>query len=147
MSQTFTFSNAETRSISKLQFGILNPDEIDKMSVCQIDTAETMINGKPKLGGLLDPRLGSIDRKLMCATCESNMNECPGHFGNIKLTKPVYHVSFLDTVMKTLQSVCYHCSLLKSDDSDRLFRKAKKISLPKARFREVVNICKKSKKM
>jgi len=146
MSQTFTFSNAETRSISKLQFGILNPDEIDKMSVCQIDTAETMINGKPKLGGLLDPRLGSIDRKLMCATCESNMNECPGHFGNIKLTKPVYHVSFLDTVMKTLQSVCYHCSLLKSDDSDRLFRKAKKISLPKARFREVVNICKKVKR-
>ncbi|KAL0487825.1 DNA-directed RNA polymerase II subunit RPB1 [Acrasis kona] len=146
MSQTFTFSNAEVRSISKLQFGILNPDEIDKMSVCQIDTAETMMNGKPKLGGLLDPRLGSIDRKLMCATCESNMNECPGHFGNIKLTKPVYHVSFLDTVMKTLQSVCYHCSLIKSDDSNRLFRKAKKIVLHKARYKEVVNICKKEKR-
>jgi DNA-directed RNA polymerase II subunit RPB1 len=146
MSSTFSYSSAEVQTINQIQFGLLNPDEIDKMSVCEIETAETTVAGKPKLGGLLDPRMGSIDRNVKCATCDGNMNECPGHFGNIKLAKPVFHISMMSTIVKVLQCVCYHCSLLKADANDRLFKRAKKFTNPKVRFREIVNICKKEKR-
>jgi DNA-directed RNA polymerase II subunit RPB1 len=46
---------------------------------------------KPKLGGLMDPRMGTIDRNFKCQTCGEGMSECPGHFGHIELAKPVFH--------------------------------------------------------
>lgn len=46
----------------------------------------------PKVGGLLDMRLGTNDRNFKCATCSGGMSECPGHFGHIELAKPVFHV-------------------------------------------------------
>ncbi|KAI4468651.1 dna-directed rna polymerase [Holotrichia oblita] len=52
---------------------------------------ETMEAGRPKLGGLMDPRQGVIDRNSRCQTCAGNMTECPGHFGHIDLAKPVFH--------------------------------------------------------
>lgn len=54
---------------------------------------ETMEGGRPKLGGLMDPRQGVIDRNSRCQTCAGNLTECPGHFGHIDLSKPVFHVS------------------------------------------------------
>lgn len=44
------------------------------------------------MGGLSDPRLGTIDRNFKCATCGEGMAECPGHFGHIELSRAVYHV-------------------------------------------------------
>jgi hypothetical protein len=46
---------------------------------------------KPKLGGLMDPRMGTIDRNFKCQTCGEGMSECPGHFGHIELARPVFH--------------------------------------------------------
>ena len=41
------------------------------MSVTEggIKYAETMEGGRPKLGGLMDPRQGVIDRSSRCQTC------------------------------------------------------------------------------
>ena len=47
---------------------------------------------KPKMGGLADPRLGTIDRNFKCQTCGEGMAECPGHFGHIELARPVFHI-------------------------------------------------------
>ena len=44
---------------------------------------EVMEGGRPKLGGLMDPRQGVIDRQSRCQTCAGNMTECPGHFGHM----------------------------------------------------------------
>ena len=44
---------------------------------------EVMEGGRPKLGGLMDPRQGVIDRQSRCQTCAGNMTECPGHFGHL----------------------------------------------------------------
>lgn len=46
---------------------------------------------KPKTGGLMDPRMGTIDRNFKCQTCGEGMSECPGHFGHIELARPVFH--------------------------------------------------------
>jgi DNA-directed RNA polymerase II subunit RPB1 len=84
------------------------------MSVCKIETNETMEGDRPKLGGLLDPRMGTIDRNFKCSTCGENMTDCPGHFAHIELCKPVFHPGLVKKVKKILESVCYHCSKLKA---------------------------------
>jgi hypothetical protein len=62
-------------------------------SVAKIEHPEVMdeTTHKPKLGGLMDPRMGTIDRNFKCQTCGEGMSECPGHFGHIELARPVFH--------------------------------------------------------
>ncbi|CAI9115645.1 OLC1v1016609C1 [Oldenlandia corymbosa var. corymbosa] len=81
----FPYSPAEVVKVRRVQFGVLSPDEIRQMSVVHIDHSETTERGKPKPGGLSDPRLGTIDRKLKCETCTANMAECPGTLGTLNL--------------------------------------------------------------
>lgn len=63
------------------------------MSVVKIEYPETyeLDGGRPKPGGLMDARLGTVDRNFKCLTCDGNLHECPGHFGHLELAKPVYH--------------------------------------------------------
>lgn len=92
-------SKAPIRTVKRVQFGILSADECvsrheflyqyyytdhfksetfinyvllqRRMSVTEggIRFAETMEGGRPKLGGLMDPRQGVIDRFSRCQTC------------------------------------------------------------------------------
>jgi len=87
-----------------------------QMSVAQIEYAETMEKGKPKAGGLSDPRMGTIDRKMKCQTCMAGMAECPGHFGHLELTKPMFHIGFLKTVLSIMRCVCFNCSKILVDE-------------------------------
>ncbi len=50
-------SSAPLRTVKRVQFGLLSPEEIKAMSVCEITTSTHTENGKPKEGGLLDPRM------------------------------------------------------------------------------------------
>ncbi len=78
-------SKAPVRQVKRIQFGILSPEEIRRMSVTDggIRFPEVMEGGRPKLGGLMDPRQGVIDRTSRCQTCAGTMTECPGHFGHM----------------------------------------------------------------
>jgi len=107
-------SKAPIRSVKRVQFGILSADECRRMSVTEggIRFAETMEGGRPKLGGLMDPRQGVIDRFSRCQTCAGNMTECCGHFGHIELAKPVFQIGFITKVIKILRCVCFYCSKL-----------------------------------
>ena len=80
-----------------------------------IKYAETTEAGKPKLGGLLDPRQGPPDRNSRCQTCSGNITECPGHFGHLELSKPVFHVGFMQQIVRVLRCVCFNCSKLLID--------------------------------
>ncbi len=75
----------------------------------------TMEGGRPKIGGLMDPRQGVVDRSSKCQTCAGNMTNCPGHFGHIELAKPVYHIGYLTKIIKVLRCVCFYCSKLLID--------------------------------
>jgi DNA-directed RNA polymerase II subunit RPB1 len=80
--------------------------------VAKIDSSQTYDKGRPKLGGLSDPRMGTMDRSLKCTTDGSSVLDCPGYFGHIELAKPMYHVHFIRTVLKVLRCVSYHNSKL-----------------------------------
>ncbi|KAF8793197.1 DNA-directed RNA polymerase II subunit RPB1 like protein [Argiope bruennichi] len=94
-------SKATLRDVKRVQFGILSPDEIRRMSVTEggVKYPEIYEGGRPKLGGLMDPRQGVIDKMSRCQTCAGNMATCPGHFGHIELAKPVFHVGFLKKIL------------------------------------------------
>jgi len=139
------YSTAELRKIRRVQFGILSPEEIKQMSVEEIQFPETYEYGqtaRPKAKGLLDLKMGTIDKLLRCESCDGNMSECPGHFGHIELAKPVFHIGFLTVVLKILRCVCFHCSKVLVDTSDIRFRQAMKIKSPKLRLQTVLDICK-----
>jgi len=103
-------------------------------SVAKIEHPEVMDEAthKPKLGGLMDPRMGTIDRNFKCQTCGEGMSECPGHFGHIELARPVFHPGasiptlfpaqrvshtpgFIVKVKKILECICVNCGKLKAD--------------------------------
>ena len=78
----FPYSSAPLRTIKEVQFGLFSPEEVRGISVAKIEFPETMdeTQMKAKIGGLNDPRLGSIDRNFKCQTCGEGMSDCPGHF-------------------------------------------------------------------
>ncbi|XP_057805487.1 LOW QUALITY PROTEIN: DNA-directed RNA polymerase II subunit RPB1-like [Salvia miltiorrhiza] len=146
MDLRFPFSPAEVAKVRVVQFGILSPDEIRQMSVVHIEHSETTERGKPKIGGLSDPRLGTIDRKMKCETCMANMADCPGHFGHLELAKPMFHIGFMKTVLSILRSVCFNCSKILADEDDPKFKQAMRIRNPKNRLKKILDACKNKSK-
>lgn len=48
--------------------------------------------GFPVKGGLYDPRMGADEEdSQICDTCGLGYHNCPGHFGHIELTVPVFN--------------------------------------------------------
>ncbi|KAH6824035.1 RNA polymerase II large subunit [Perilla frutescens var. hirtella] len=146
MDLRFPFSPAEVAKVRVVQFGILSPDEIRQMSVVHIEHSETTERGKPKIGGLSDPRLGTIDRKMKCETCMASMADCPGHFGHLELAKPMFHIGFMKTVLSILRSVCFNCSKILADEDEPKFKQAMRIRNPKNRLRKILDACKNKSK-
>ena len=100
--------------IVSLTYGIIDRQTIDRTAACEI----TNINkSKDPTNTTNDPRLGTIENNILCATCEKTNEECPGHLGVIKLPVNIIHPFFRLIVMKVLQSVCHVCkSLLMTEE-------------------------------
>lgn len=136
-SENFGYSAVRLKRVKKLQFGVINPDELRQYSVTQALTVnnrkippgitryETSINGQPVYGGANDPRMGDIH----------NASD-PGHFGHIDLARPVYHQGFFNVVLKSLRCVCYHCSRIVMDETEFKVAKLKQIKNRKRRFEQ-----------
>ena len=84
------FEDIEEKKVKTIQFGILSPEEIKRFSVINIESDLTFENNLPKMGGLMDSKLGAIDKDLYCTTDCSSYIECPGYFGHLNLNKPCY---------------------------------------------------------
>jgi DNA-directed RNA polymerase II subunit RPB1 len=130
-------ADIDIHKVKRVEFGILNPNEIAKMSVVKVDNRLVYgPNGEPNKGGTFQPPLfsvglndlamGSTSGRDICMTCRGSThlpssfiesNECPGHFGHIELAKPMFHVGFIDKVLRLLRCVCYKCSKLLCDEA------------------------------
>ena len=94
------------------QFSILSPEEIRRGSVVEITSRDTYINNKPVIGGLFDPRMGTLDPGLICPTDGLDYIQTPGYFGHIELSRPLFYIQYLNTVTKIMRCVCFKCSRL-----------------------------------
>jgi DNA-directed RNA polymerase II subunit RPB1 len=105
----------EFAEIIGIEFGIFSPDEIRRSSVVHVEFPETFENTnttKPKIKGLTDPHLGPIEPFVQCESCGLEQEECWGHFGHIELVRPIYHPSFVSTILKILRCCCHVCGRL-----------------------------------
>ena len=97
-------------TITGVQFGIANPDDILKRSVVEVTTDKTYQSSQPVPNGVFDPRFGVIENGKVCPTCKHTNQFCPGHFGHITLARPVYLYQFFDWIEKLANIICFNCS-------------------------------------
>ena len=140
-------NDREFSPIKGIQFTVMSPEEIKARSVCEVVSTDTYSGSEPVVGGLFDTRMGVIEHSKICKTCQQKNTFCPGHFGHIALSKPVYYIQFFDTVVKTLRCVCVHCAkLLVSIDSPRVQAICSKNISRQKRFDMLYKMCSKIKK-
>ena len=109
-----------SKRIYRIQFALLSPEEIRKMSQIKIITADTYDDdGYPIERGLMDLHLGVIEPGLKCATCGGKVDECPGHFGHIELAMPVVHVGFIKEIKTFLDATCKRCGRIKLTEDEK----------------------------
>ncbi|KAA8626596.1 DNA-directed RNA polymerase [Pyrenophora tritici-repentis] len=97
-------------AINGVEFGFLTTKDIKALSVKRISIPTTFDSiNHPVPGGLHDPALGAfLDNP--CATCGlTTFLGCPGHCGHIELPVPVYHLTFMDQLLRLLRGTCAYC--------------------------------------
>ena len=99
----------------------MSPEEIQRSSVAEITSRDTYINGKPVVSGLFDPRMGVLDPGFICPTDGLDCINTPGYFGHINLSRPVFYIQYLSTVMKVLRCVCVKCGKLLIDKNENKY--------------------------
>ena len=114
-------SKAIKKKVESLQFTLINPNEIKKMSKAKIITPELYdVDGYPVDGGLMDLRLGAIDPGVRCRTCGGRLKECLGHQGSIELARPVFHIKYIPVAELFLRCYCSECSRLMVKEKDMI---------------------------
>ncbi len=110
--------------IDGIKFGVFSPNDVRKLSVVEVQTADTYDeDGAPITSGLMDGRLGTLEPRQRCKTCGNTAARCPGHFGHIELAAPVVHVSFTKIVHRLLQTTCRDCGRIRlTSDKINFFR-------------------------
>ena len=139
--------------VKGIQFSVLSPDDIVKGSVVEVTKTDTYAGNEPVPNGLFDPRMGILEHNSFCRTCEQKKTFCPGHFGHIKLARPVYHPMFYETTRKLLKCICYRCSRLlisptqSTDDFKEHMRKILLIKNHQKRWEQIFKLCNNNSKI
>ena len=79
-------------SISQVSFSRWRPHSVLSSSVIAVE----------KESDLSSPLLGVVFGGK-CPTCYQTKHSCPGHFGSIRLTEPVYHISWIPHLLRMLK--------------------------------------------
>ena len=79
-------------SISQVAFSRWSPYSILKSSVIAVEEESDL--SSPLLGVVFGGK---------CPTCYQTKHNCPGHFGSIRLTEPVYHISWVPHLLRLLK--------------------------------------------
>ena len=136
------FEDIEEKKIKTIQFGILSPEEIKKFSVVNIESDITFENNLPKKGGLMDPKLGAIDKDFFCTTDFSSYIECPGYFGHLNLNKPVFHEGYIDFILLVLRCIDHTTSKLILNPYSKRIKNILKLKNPRQRLGIISKLCK-----
>lgn len=95
--------------IDCIRMRLFTANEIQKLSVVKVKHGAVQDKNVSKKGGVSDHRMGSVDHRILCGTCGKKIEQCTGHSGHIELPFPLYHVGFLETIVKILRMVCHWC--------------------------------------
>jgi len=122
------------KQVESLQFTLLSPEEIKKLSKAKIITPELYdVDGYPVDGGLMDLRLGAIDPGVRCRTCGGRLKECLGHPGSIEVARPILHIKYIPVIELFLRCFCSECNRLMIKEKDAQKYKSVKDRLKRAK--------------
>ncbi|XP_045532098.1 DNA-directed RNA polymerase III subunit RPC1-like [Pieris brassicae] len=115
--------NLVKNKVNKISFCLLSSDDIRKLSVHTLSTKDLydVLTKSPMCGGPLDRRLGVGNKKDTCLTCNENIVSCVGHFGDIKLVLPVFHIGLIKQTVAVLSCVCKHCGNFLMTEKKKIF--------------------------
>ena len=111
-------STCKPCKIDRVRFAVMSADDIRRMSVVSVTETTIYSRGLPMPGGIQDARMGTVDRRILCGTCNQDMSTCPGHPGHIELPFPMYHALFFETVLKIIRSTCFFCNRVCATEDD-----------------------------
>mmetsp|Transcript_26030 Transcript_26030/g.65700 ORF Transcript_26030/g.65700 Transcript_26030/m.65700 type:complete len:1466 (+) Transcript_26030:32-4429(+) len=131
----------EEKRVKYIQFSIFSPQEIRNYSVACIDNDLTFENNSPKIGGLMDTRLGAVDKDIYCTSDMNSFVNCPGYFGHLELAKPVFHESFMNLVLLILRCIDHSTSKLILNSKSQKVKNILKVRNPKQRLSILSKIC------
>ena len=98
------------REAASVRFGVYSDDDIRRLSVVEVRSAEQRdALNRPLPGGLYDPKMGPTDHYSSCPTCGLDYTLCPGHLGRIELALPVYLPVLFGTLKDLLRGTCLFC--------------------------------------
>ena len=147
------------QKIDAIDFSICSGEEIVKNAVMEV-TRDDMYNtvptapGQPSIreaatNGPLDRRMGTTNKDSRCKTCDEFLTECSGHFGQLRLTLPVFHQGYFKAIIACLACVCKSCSRLLLPPEEQAaallyFRKIQDDHLRRqSKHRAIIDTCKK----
>ncbi|MBU5682498.1 MAG: DNA-directed RNA polymerase subunit A' [Candidatus Aenigmarchaeota archaeon] len=114
--------NKALKKVDAIEFKVFTSEDIKKYAVAKISKIDVYDEeGFPIEGGIMDPRMGTVDPGIRCRTCFGNFATCTGHFGYIELAKPVLHPLFIKYVYILLRAFCKSCGkLLTTEEKPKL---------------------------
>ena len=114
----------QTSLINTLQIGLLSPEDVKNIAVCEITSS--LLRKDRKTNTLYDPRLGCDIRGSVCNTCCKDYMNCGGHLGYIKLNYPLLHVLYYNTIVSILNAMCEKCGCYKRETKELMTSQKKK---------------------
>jgi DNA-directed RNA polymerase III subunit RPC1 len=143
-------ASAAPRKISKIQFGALSTNEIQKVAEVQVNSRDlyAMPQRRVAPNGCLDPHLGISDKASSCLTCNKKLADCAGHFGYVQLELPLFHAGYFRHTLTILQCICKRCSRILLPPAERQdflkkMRNPKIDALQRSSiFKKIVDTCK-----
>lgn len=111
-------NNMDCSEIKCIQFGILSAEEIERNAACVVDN--TNMSGP---GSVYDERMGVTESGKVCPSCGLNNRQCPGHYGCIRLARPMFHPMYYRHAVTMLNLFCSHCSCLYTTEKHLLLEK------------------------
>lgn len=97
-------------SINRAHFTIWRKDDIKQISVKKITEPRTFEKANTMSpDGLYSPALGPTKRYDLCSTCGLSGYNCPGHYGHIELSVPVYHPMLVRVLYQIISKCCLEC--------------------------------------
>jgi DNA-directed RNA polymerase III subunit RPC1 len=147
-----TEKSSEVKRLSRIEFSVLSPEHVRRLSSVEVVHKQyyvpnTMI---PQKHGVLDPRMGSSQKRAPCETCGKGLQDCVGHFGHVSLNLPVFHIGFVRHIQALLTVVCKTCSrvLLEPEVVESCARQMARMPdllRKNAFFKGIIAKCKKTK--
>ncbi|ORY65285.1 RNA polymerase Rpb1 [Pseudomassariella vexata] len=110
------------KRFKQLKFGIQSNQDIVNQAVVEVSDRnmyDVEAGREPTKNGVLDKRLGISGKTAQCVTCEMKLQDCPGHFGHVRLPLPAFHIGYIRFTMMVLQEICKNCSRVLLPEAER----------------------------